>query len=200
MTCWNYSLVDDETGYPNRYNILMTRVTNLLKSPLVVVIVAAGLILAVALAYRFSNQLPLAPTESFTLIDGSQVSLADLRGKPVLVSFWSTTCNTCVAKTPEMNAFYNEMHPLGFEMIAVAMPYDPPTRVVEFAEKLEMPYPVALDHEAKLVRVFGNVQVTPTNILVTADGHIAWRKHGELDTKRLRGTIEHMLKEPGAKS
>lgn len=192
--------MDDATGYPNRYNILMARVSKLLKSPLVVVIVATGLILTVALAYRFTHQLPLAPAESFTLIDGSQVSLADLRGKPVLISFWSTTCKICIAKTPEMNAFYNEMHPRGFEMIAVAMPYDPPTRVVEFSKKLEMPYPVALDHEAKHVRAFGNVQVTPTNILVTADGHIAWRKHGGLDTKRLRGTIEHMLKEPGAKS
>ena len=178
----------------------MARVTKLLNRPLVVVIVAAGMILAVALAFRLSHRLPLAPAASFTLINGEKLSLAELRGKPVLVSFWSTTCKTCIAKTPEMNAFYKQMHPLGFEMIAVAMPYDPPTRVVEFASKLEMPYPVALDHEAKHVRDFGNVQVTPTNILVTADGRIAWRKHGELDTKRLRCTIERMLKEPGAKS
>jgi len=97
-----------------------------------------------------------------------------------------------------MNALYNKLHPDGFEMIAVAMPYDPPTRVVEFAKKLAMPYPVALDHEATIVQAFGNVRVTPTNFLITSDGKIAWRKLGELDVTRLGVTIQQMIENPEA--
>jgi peroxiredoxin len=170
-----------------------------LKKPHVVIAFAVALVLLGGLVFTLSNQSPHAPEVSFTLIDGSNVSLADLQGKPVLVSFWSTTCKICIAKTPEMNAIYNKLHPLGFEMVAVAMPYDPPTRVVEFAKKLAMPYPVALDHQASIVRAFGNVRVTPTNFLISPDGRIAWRRHGELDTDHLRGTIEQMLQKQRAK-
>jgi peroxiredoxin len=112
------------------------------------------------------------------------------------VLFWATTCKICIAKTPEMNRFYKNLHPMGLQMIAVAMPYDPPTRVVEFEKKLEMPYPVALDHEATIVRAFGNVKVTPTTFLIGPDGTIAWRKTGKLDMNTLDVTIRQMLEKP----
>ena len=158
------------------------------------VVLALLVIMVVVLPRR---QTP-APDVSFTLIDGSKLILKDLRGKPVLVFFWATTCNTCIAKTPEMNRLYRQLQPQGLEMVAVAMPYDPPTRVVEYARKLHMPYPVALDHRAEIVRAFGNVRVTPTTVLITVDGTIAWRKPGKLDTARLGATIAQMINNPKA--
>lgn len=156
---------------------------------------AAAIVLAllVTIVMVLPRRQAPAPDVSFTLIDGSRLFLKDLRGKPVLVFFWATTCNTCIAKTPEMNRLYRKLQPQGLEMVAVAMPYDPPTRVAEYARKLHMPYPVALDHRAEIVRVFGDVRVTPTTVLITADGTVAWRKPGKLDTAQLGATIAQMI-------
>jgi peroxiredoxin len=176
----------------------MVNASKSLKKTSIYIAVAIAAVLLVVLSIKLTRQSAQAPTINFTLINGKQLSLADMRGKPVLVSFWSTTCKICIRKTPEMNALYNKLHPDGFEMIAVAMPYDPPTRVVEFAKKLAMPYPVALDHEATIVQAFGNVRVTPTNFLITSDGKIAWRKLGELDVTRLGVTIQQMIENPEA--
>jgi peroxiredoxin len=176
----------------------MNRVSYFSKKPTVLFAVVIALVLLAAMVVKTSRHSPRAPAVNFVLIDGTQVSLADLRGKPVLVSFWSTTCKICIKKTPDMNALYNALHQSGFEMIAVAMPYDPPTRVVEFAKKLAMPYPVALDHEATIVQAFGNVRVTPTHVLIAPDGEIVWSRHGELDTTELRGTIRRMQQQSEA--
>lgn len=111
----------------------------------------------------------------------------------MLVSFWATTCKICIAKTPEMNALYQRLKPQGLEMVAVAMPYDPPTHVVKVAQKLKMPYPVALDHKGEAVRAFGNVKVTPTTILISADGKIVWRNYGKFSVKRLEMRILGLL-------
>jgi peroxiredoxin len=176
----------------------MNRTTSAWKKSLLVGIAVVVLALAVVMTNIWSTRQAntFAPDVDFTLTDGSQLSLEALRGKPVLVLFWATTCKICIAKTPEMNRFYKNLHPKGLQMIAVAMPYDPPTRVVEFEKKLEMPYPVALDHEATIVRAFGNVKVTPTTFLIGPDGTIAWRKTGKLDMNTLDVTIRQMLEKP----
>ncbi len=176
----------------------MSKTTAYWKKPQILLAVVIALALLINLVLKWPERQPPAPDVDFTLIDGSRLSLKSLQGKPVLVFFWATTCKICIAKTPEMNQLYRNLKPKGLEMIAVAMPYDPPTRVVEFAEKLEMPYPVALDHQAEIVRAFGNVKVTPTTFLINVDGTIAWRKHGKLDTDRLGVTIQQMIKNPEA--
>lgn len=139
-----------------------------------------------------------APEITFILIDGKKLPLQSLQGKAVLVFFWATTCKICIEKIPEMNFLYKQLKPEGLEMIAVAMPYDPPTRVVEFAKKLEMPYPVALDFEARAVRAFGNVKVTPSTFLISPNGKIVWRKQGKLDTSQLTIHIRELIRNPNA--
>ncbi|MBI3575462.1 MAG: TlpA family protein disulfide reductase, partial [Gammaproteobacteria bacterium] len=67
----------------------------------------------------------VADTE-FHLLDGRKLALKELRGQPVLVAFWATNCKPCVEELPDLIKLYNDLHPKGFELIAVAMPYDPP--------------------------------------------------------------------------
>ncbi len=135
-----------------------------------------------------------APEITFTLIDGKKLSLKSLQDKAVLVFFWATTCKICIAKIPEMNFLYKQLKPEGLEMIAVAMPYDPPTRVVEFAKKLNMPYPVALDFEANIVRAFGDIRLVPTTLLIDPKRNIVWRKQGKLDIAQLEIKIRSLTK------
>ena len=60
--------------------------------------------------------------------------LRSLRGKPVLVSFWASTCPRCLDEIPHLIELYEELAPRGFEIIAIAMAYDPPNRVIAFIQ------------------------------------------------------------------
>lgn len=49
-----------------------------------------------------------APSSTFVLLDGSQQTTADLRGKVTLVNFWATSCTTCVAEMPDIVRTYDK--------------------------------------------------------------------------------------------
>ena len=68
-----------------------------------------------------------APEVAYTLLDGRQGTLQALRGKVVLVSFWSMNCDTCVNEMPSIVATDGKFRSKGYETLAVAMSYDPPT-------------------------------------------------------------------------
>lgn len=134
-----------------------------------------------------------APAVIFSLIDGSRIELDGLRGRPVMVHFWATTCRECRREIPDLSALHRDLNPQGLEFIAVAMPYDPPNRVLEVAEQTPLPYPVALDIDGDIVRAFGDVSQTPTTFLISPEGEIVFRKTGPLDFDKLRGKIRELF-------
>ena len=93
----------------------------------------AVLLIAALLGYRALAVPDKAPDVSFVKLDGSTVSLKDLRGKVVMVNFWATSCTTCVGEMPQMVATYNQYKNKGLDFVAVAMSYDPPNYVLNFA-------------------------------------------------------------------
>ncbi len=124
-------------------------------------------IFAVPLSLAGCMNSSLAPQSSFTLLDGSVRSTADLRGKVALINFWATSCTTCVAEMPMLVATYEKFHGRGYETIAVAMNYDPPAYVVNFAQTRQLPFPVAIDNIGAVAKSWGDVRVTPpTTFLV----------------------------------
>lgn len=134
-----------------------------------------------------------APEVTFSIIDGSKIDLGELQGQPVLVQFWATTCRVCRHEIPELIALYRDLHPRGLAMVAVAMPYDPPNRVLDLARKTPLPYPVALDIDGAATGAFGNVRLTPTTFLIAPDGRIVLHSSGRLDFGKFRQRIEKML-------
>ncbi len=136
------------------------------------------------------------PAVQFVLLDSSHVELASLRGHPVLIDFWSTTCPPCVREIPKLAAFYREWHPRGVELIAVAMPYDPPWSVAAFQQRLHISYPIALDFDGKVTHAFGDINLIPTAVLIGPDGRERWRGTGPLDFARLRASMRAMLETP----
>ena len=90
-----------------------------------------------------------APAVSFRTLDGQQVSTQDLRGKVVLVNFWATSCSTCIQEMPAMVQTYNKYRERGLEFVAVAMSYDPPNYVLNYAQTRELPFKVALDTDGR---------------------------------------------------
>lgn len=126
----------------------------------------------------------------FPLLDGRRIALTELRGRPVLVAFWATSCKPCIEELPDLIRLYNELHPKGFELVAVAMPYDRPLDVQTFVRGKNVPYPVALDVEGKVVRAFDGVPYVPMAFLVSPEGKIVYQQTGRLDIAKARRIIE----------
>lgn len=134
------------------------------------------------------------PSLQLTTTTGEKLDLATLRNRPVLVTFWATTCTTCVKEIPDLKALHRELGPRGLEVIGVAMYYDPPNQVMEMVKQRDISYPVAFDLDQRAMRAFGMKQaITPTTFLVAPDGRIVMRKAGLLDMERLKQTIRDML-------
>lgn len=134
-----------------------------------------------------------APASTFVLLDGSTMKTADLQGKVTLVNFWATTCVSCVKEMPMLSATYQKYQPKGFETIAVAMSYDPPAWVLNFATTRQLPFKVALDNTGNIARDWGDVKLTPTTYLVDKQGHIVKRYVGEPEPEALHRLIEELL-------
>jgi thiol-disulfide isomerase/thioredoxin len=133
-----------------------------------------------------------APPASFATITGAKPSLADWRGQPVLIAFWATDCPTCLKEIPMLKDLHGRYAPRGLRMVAVAMPYDLPSRVVSFAREWALPYAVALDPSGENARAF-DVSVTPTTFLLDANSRIRSRIVGDFDPAKMGALIETLL-------
>jgi peroxiredoxin len=134
-----------------------------------------------------------APNSTFVLLDGSKETTAGLKGKVTLVNFWATTCVSCVKEMPALVATYNKYQARGFETLAVAMEYDPPAWVQNFAQTRQLPFKVALDNTGEIAKAWGDVKLTPTTFLVDKQGNIVKRYVGEPDMDALHRLIEDLL-------
>ena len=136
-----------------------------------------------------------APESQFVLLTGSTKTTADLKGKVTLVNFWATSCTTCVAEMPEIIKTYNKYKNQGYDTLAVAMSYDPPSYVVNFAESRKLPFQVALDNTGKIAKDWGDIQLTPTTFIVNKQGKIVKSYVGAPDFAELHKLIEKLLAE-----
>jgi peroxiredoxin len=157
--------------------------------------VAAAAMLAVAVAVYFGTAGSTAPQSTFVLLDGSRKSTADLKGQVTLVNFWATSCTTCIGEMPKLVATFDKYRDQGFDTVAVAMSYDPPSYVVNYAQTRKLPFKVAIDNTGAIAQAWGDVQLTPTTFLVNKRGEIVKRYLGEPNFAELHQLIEQLLAE-----
>jgi peroxiredoxin len=155
--------------------------------------VAAGALMAgAALAYMLLSR-PAAPDVRYVTLNGEVTSTQGLQGKVVFVNFWATSCTTCIKEMPELIKTYERYAPSGFEVLAVAMSYDPPQYVETYTRKNKLPFKVVLDKDGSIAQAFGGVKLTPTAVLIDKRGKVLKRILGEPDWAALHGLIEHEL-------
>ncbi|WP_417284204.1 TlpA disulfide reductase family protein [Comamonas sp.] len=158
---------------------------------------AAAVIGVGAWVYTGAGQ-SAAPQSTFVLLDGSQKTTSDLKGQVTLVNFWATSCTTCVAEMPEIISTYNKYKDKGFNTLAVAMSYDPPSYVVNFVESRKIPFQVALDNTGNVAKAWGDVKLTPSTFIVNKRGEIVKSYIGAPDFAELHKLIEKLLAEPAS--
>jgi len=136
-----------------------------------------------------------APESTFVLLDGSKQTTAAFKGKVTLVNFWATSCVSCVAEMPKLVSTYNKYQAQGYDTVAVAMRYDPPSYVVNFTQTRQLPFKVAIDNTGSNAKAWGDVQLTPTTFVVNKRGQIVKQFVGEPDFDALHLLIEKLLAE-----
>ncbi len=155
--------------------------------------IALAVILVSAVVWLMPAGLRQAPPLAGQTLDGRTLSLEQLRGKPVLVTFWATTCSSCIEEMPHLVELYRDLNPKGLEIIGVAMAYDPPDQVRAMVKQREIPFPIVLDTQERIAQEFDNVRLTPTSVLISPEGRIVHYRLGLLDIPKLRDTIQGML-------
>jgi peroxiredoxin len=130
------------------------------------------------------------PAPAFTLktFDGRAVSLADYRGKVVLLDFWGTFCAPCMAALPELQAMHEKNAARGFVVLGVTVD-DRPALVKKATAKLTYPIVQATPQVWSAYKV----NALPSLVLVDRDGRIAKRFGGEADRAAMQAAIEKAL-------
>jgi len=160
-------------------------------APLASIALAAGAGLSSAMLAGCSR-VEQAPALSYTLLDGRHADLASLRGHVVLVNFWATNCAPCVEEMPAMVANWRRFSPQGFETLAVSMAWDAPALVSNFAQSRALPFPVVIDNTGEIAHRFGDVQFTPTSLLINKRGEIVRRWVGKTDFAEIAPLIARL--------
>jgi peroxiredoxin len=157
--------------------------------------VIAAVALAVIGAVAYVTLKPrMAPELTFVTIKGEKITPESLRGKVVMVNFWATSCTTCVAEMPQMVETYNKFKDQGLEFVAVAMSYDRPDYVVNYADTRKLPFKVTFDSDGSAAKAYGGVSMTPTTFVIDKDGKILKQYLAEPDFPALHKLLATSLK------
>ena len=137
-----------------------------------------------------ASEKPKKPAPDFELkgVDGSPISLADHRGKPVVVDFWATWCVPCIYQIPELNAFWKLHREAGdVAVIGIAVDVEGASVVGPWIEEKGVEYQIAIGDEG-LAREFG-VLGFPTLAIIDSDGNIASLHVGLIEVEELERLV-----------
>ena len=146
------------------------------------------------------SQFKLAPelTKITGFINSKPITLADLRGKVVLVDFWTYSCINCIRTIPYLNAWYEKYADKGLVIVGVHTPefeFEKDYNNVQAAvEKFHIRYPVAQDNEKQTWNAYDN-RYWPRKYLIDTDGYIRYDHIGEGGYAETEKVIQSLLAE-----
>jgi thiol-disulfide isomerase/thioredoxin len=146
------------------------------------------------------SQFKMAPelTKITGFINSEPITLADLRGKAVLVDFWTYSCINCIRTIPYLNAWYEKYSDNGLVIVGVHTPefeFEKDYNNVRAAvEKFDIKYPIAQDNEKETWKAYEN-RYWPRKYLIDADGYIRYDHIGEGAYAETEKVIQSLLAE-----
>lgn len=136
-----------------------------------------------------------APAYAARTLQGDSVSLADQRGKVVLLNIWATWCHPCRTEIPELQALYERNRDRGLEVVGVSVDAGgEDAAVADFAREYGMTYPLWRDGDGRVSTTFAAVGV-PATYLIGRDGVLLWSHLGPVtsDDPALGRALEEAL-------
>ncbi len=133
-------------------------------------------------------------------LNSKPLTMSELRGKVVLIDFWTYTCINCIRTLPHVTGWYNKYKDQGFVVVGVHTPefeFEKDTKNVENAIKqYKIDYPVAQDNDYATWNAYSN-QYWPAKYLIDANGVVRYIHFGEGKYEETEKTIQDLLKEAG---
>jgi len=122
------------------------------------------------------------PAPNFTLPDlaGKMVSLADYKGKVVLLNIWATWCPPCVEEMPSMEKLHQELKDKGFEILAVSIDVSGAKAVIPFMKKHKLSFPALTDTKGAIKSLYQTTGV-PESFIINKGGIIVEKVIGPRD-------------------
>ena len=134
-------------------------------------------------------------------LNSEPLTPASLRGKPVLVQFWTFTCINWLRTLPYVRSWFEKYRGDGLVVLGVHTPEFEVERDVEnirrAAEEMRIEYPIAIDSDYRIWRAFGN-EYWPAQYFVDADGQIRHHRFGEGEYEHSEIVIQLLLAAAGA--
>ncbi|MBV8629531.1 MAG: redoxin domain-containing protein [Silvibacterium sp.] len=152
----------------------------------------------------FKNPLENKQAPAFTLkdINGKKVSLADYKGKAVVVDFWATWCAPCKVEIPWLTKLHDQYASQGLVILGIseddldaddkAALFKEKREIAESAQKLGINYPVLID-DAKVAEPYGGVDQLPTTFYVDRSGKVVAATIGLVDRDEIEANIKKAL-------
>ncbi len=149
----------------------------------------------------FNSNLPAPDFSGGTnWLNSKPLTIAELKGKVVLVDFWTYTCINCIRTLPHITAWYEKYKNLGFVVIGVHTPefqFEHDTGNVQNAIKMfGINYPVVQDNNYAIWNAYNN-QYWPAEYLIDSNGNIRRENFGEGDYDQTETAIQTLLQQAG---
>jgi len=159
-------------------------------------IMIMALVVAILLMNQFRSQEGLSIGEQapeFTLNDfeGTPVSLTDLRGKVVMLNFWSAACPPCREKMPTLQRIYEDLQARGFTILAINV-NDRPQDALKYLTDNGYTFPALKDADLTVARMYA-VTGIPKTLILDRNGMIRDVRLGPTNEATLRRIIEEWL-------
>ncbi len=140
---------------------------------------------------RFVKNPDAAPAFQLNDLNGKPVSLAEAKGKIVLLNFWATWCGPCRAEIPDL-VDLQKRYADKFEIIALATDEDDPDEVRRFVLQSGINYRVAMSSDA-VRRDYGGIAALPTSFVIDPEGRIVQKHVGLNDPSIYELEVRAML-------
>lgn len=124
-----------------------------------------------------------APDYGAHTLTGDSITLASLRGEPVLLNIWATWCPPCRKEMPDLQALHDRYAPQGLRVVGVSIDaagMDDAVR--QFLEEYEVTYTILRDPSDRISSVF-MTQGVPVTILIDSKGTVLWRRLGPVSAE-----------------
>jgi peroxiredoxin len=134
----------------------------------------------------------VAPAFTLTSVDGQKVSLADYKGKAVLVNFWAVWCAPCKIEMPWFAEFQQKYGAQGFQALGIATDAPSKDEMLKVIAKAGVNYPI-LSADSKVGDAFGGVDYLPESFYIGRDGKVVEETSGLASKDEVEANIKKAL-------
>ena len=153
------------------------------------VVAVSVIFLIMTLLILFRHETTIKPFDLPT-VNGTSISIPG--NKPSWINFWSATCAPCLKELPLLDRLHDE-YADRVNIVAIAVPYDPPNITVDIHTRFHLNLPLALDINASARRQFADNMPVPCHYLIDSKGKILFSHQGEMTEEAIRKAIAQHL-------